>query len=257
MATASQVRSTSSSRWDDRTTVRPSADERLDHLAHLEHAGGIEPVHRLVQDHELWIPEETRCDAETLAHAHGVLRYLVLRSVEDADPLERGIDATLRRWLSGRRKDLEVLATGQMTMEPWLIDDRANPRQGLVAILRHGVAEERHRAGVSVRQSEEDPDKGGLSGTIGPEVSERTSTRHEQLHIVDGNVRTKPLGEAERLDRPTIARTSVPEDRSSGRRTLHRSIVRAAGRPCPNGFPRWQTRICVHRLRAPLNFKRP
>ena len=101
-------------------------------------------------------------DAETLAHAHGVLRYLVPCSVEDVEP-QRGVDAIPRRWLSGRGKDLEVLPTGQMAMEPWLINDRADPRKGLVTILRHGVAEEGHRAGVSVRQPEEDPDKGGLS----------------------------------------------------------------------------------------------
>ena len=206
---------------------------------------------------ELWVAEKAGSDAEALAHAHRVLRYLVVRTVEDPDPLERGVDATPRRWLSGRCQDLEVLSAGQMAVEPRLIDDRTHPRQRLVAMLRHRIAEQRHRAGISLRQTEEDPDQGGLSGTVGPEVAERTSTRHEQLDVVDGDVGTEPLGQPMGLDRPTIARTSVPEDRSSGRRTLHRSIVRAAGRPCPNGFPRWQTRICAHRLPAPLNFKRP
>ena len=168
-------------------------------------------------------------------------------------PAQRGVDTIPRRWLSSCCQDLEVLPTGEVAVEPRLIDDRADPRKSLVAILRHGVAEEGHRAGVSVRQPEEDPDKGGLSGTIRPETSERTSTRHAQFHIVDGNVRTKVLGKPVRLDRPSITRSPVPDDRRSSRRTQYCSIV-TAGRLCPNGFPRWQTCICGHRLCARLNF---
>ena len=108
--------------------------------------------------------------------------------MEDADPLERRLDAGPGRRLAGGGQDLEVLPTGQMTVEPGLVDDRADPRQSLVAMLRDRVAEERHRAGVCVSQSEQHPDEGGLSGTVGPEVSERTSTRHEELHAVDGDM---------------------------------------------------------------------
>ena len=80
MATASQVRSTSSRRWDESTTVRPSAtSEAQDHVAHVEHPGRVEAVHGLVEDEQLRIAEQAGGDAEALAHAHGVLGHFVVR----------------------------------------------------------------------------------------------------------------------------------------------------------------------------------
>jgi len=46
------------------------AHERQDHVAHLVHASRVEPVHRLVQDQELRVSEETSGDPEALSHAH-------------------------------------------------------------------------------------------------------------------------------------------------------------------------------------------
>ncbi len=58
--------------------------ERLDHVAHVEHPPRVEPVHRLVEDQQLRVAEEARGDAQPLAHAHGVLRHLVVGAVQDA-----------------------------------------------------------------------------------------------------------------------------------------------------------------------------
>ena len=134
MATASQVRSTSSSRCDDSTTVRPSATSDCDHVAHVEHPAGVEAVHRLVEDQQLRIPEEAGGDAQALAHAHGVLRHLVVGAVQDADTLERRLDAALGRRLARRRQDLQVLAAGQVAVEAGLVDDGADPGQRQVAV---------------------------------------------------------------------------------------------------------------------------
>ena len=120
--------------------------ERLDHVADVEHAGRVEPVHRLVEDQQLGIAEQARGDAQPLAHAHGVLRHLVVGAVQDADALERRLDAALGRRLTGRRQDLQVLATGQVAVEAGLVDDRADAGQRHVAVSGDTVAEQRHGA---------------------------------------------------------------------------------------------------------------
>ena len=76
---------------------------------------------------QLRIPEEAGRDAEALAHAHGVLRHLVVGPMEDADSLERRVDAALGGRLTCRREDLQVLATGQVAVEAGLVDDGPDP----------------------------------------------------------------------------------------------------------------------------------
>ena len=56
--------------------------EREDHVAHLVHAGRVEAVHRLVEDQQLGVAEQAGGHPEALAHAHRVLRHLVVGPVE-------------------------------------------------------------------------------------------------------------------------------------------------------------------------------
>ena len=44
-------------------------DECADQMPHLEDAGRVEAVHRLVEDQELWVGEQAARDPEPLAHA--------------------------------------------------------------------------------------------------------------------------------------------------------------------------------------------
>ena len=108
--------------------------EGEDHLAHVLHAGGVEPVHRLVEDQQLGVPDQAGGDSEALAHAHRVLGHLVVGAVEDADAFERRPDAVPRCRLARRGEDLEVLPPGQMAVEPGLVDDGPDPRQRHVAV---------------------------------------------------------------------------------------------------------------------------
>ena len=182
-------------------------DERLDHVAHVEHAAGVEAVHGLVEDEELGVTEQAGRDTQTLAHAHGVLRHLVVGPVQDADTLERRGDAGLGRRLTCRGEDLQVLPAGQVSVEAGFVDDGPHPGQRLVAMARDGMAEERHRAGVGVGQTEEDPDQGRLPGPIGPEIPEGAASRDQEFHAIDGDVLPEPLREPVRLDRPRAGAT--------------------------------------------------
>ena len=65
-------------------------------------------VHRLVEDQQLRVPEEAGGYTQPLAHAHGVLRHLVVGSMQDADALECRVDASLSRPLTRRGEDLQI-----------------------------------------------------------------------------------------------------------------------------------------------------
>ena len=54
-------------------------DQGPDHVADVEHPGRVEAVHGLIENQQLGVPEEAGGHAKALAHAHGVLRHLVVR----------------------------------------------------------------------------------------------------------------------------------------------------------------------------------
>jgi hypothetical protein len=112
----------------------PFGGQGLDHVAHVEHAGRIQTVHGLVEDEELGVAEQTGGDAETLAHAHGVLGHLVVGPVQDADSFERRLYAVLRRRLARGGQDLQVLAPGEMAVEAGFVDGGPDASQGAVAV---------------------------------------------------------------------------------------------------------------------------
>ena len=118
------------------------------------------------------------------------------------DPLERRLDTGAGGRLAGGSQDLEVLPPGEVAMEPGLVDDGPHPCQRPVAMLGDGVAEKRHRAGVGMGQTQQDPDEGRLSGAVRPEVAEGASPWDEKLDPVDGDVVLEPLRQPVGLDGP-------------------------------------------------------
>ena len=69
IAARSQVFSTSSSRCEDSSTVRPSPTSSRIRWRISRMPAGIEPVHRLVEDQQLGVGQQAARDAEALAHA--------------------------------------------------------------------------------------------------------------------------------------------------------------------------------------------
>ena len=130
------------------------ADERADQVAHLEDAGRIETVHRLVEDQQRRIGEQAAGDAEPLAHAERVGLHPVVGAVREPDSLERAVDAAVRGAVARRGDDPEVLAAGQVRVETRLLDDRADAGERLTALgrLRQSRAgSPRRRSPVSAR----------------------------------------------------------------------------------------------------------
>ncbi len=82
-----------------------------------------------------------------------------------------------------------------MAVEPRFVDNGADSRQCQIAMLGDRVSEQRHGAGIGVRQPQQHSDEGGLAGAVGTEVAERASSRDEELDIVHGHVLAEPLGQ--------------------------------------------------------------
>ena len=107
------------------------------------HPGRIEPVHRLVQDQQLWVAEQARGHPEALAHAHRVRGDLVAGPVGQADSGQRWHDPLVRIATPRRGQQAEVLPPGQVGMEARLVDDRSNSSQSPAPLGGHGEPEQR------------------------------------------------------------------------------------------------------------------
>ena len=171
------------------------------------HARRIEAVHRLVEDEQLGVAQKTGRDPEALAHSHGVLRHLDTAATQHAHAVERRVDAVSRGRLTSGRKDLQVLAAREMTMKSRFVDDCTDPSERHVAVLRHGVAEERHSAGVGLSQSEKYTNQRGLAGSVRTEIAKGTSSRDKEFDTVDGDVVAEAFGQSMGFNGPlTFAR---------------------------------------------------
>ena len=160
-------------------------DERAEQAAELEDAGGVEAVHRLVEDQQLRVGEQAARDAEALAHPHRVRLDAVVRAVGQADALERGVDARERLAAARRGDDAEVLASREVAVEARLLDDRADARERLGAPLGHRQPAQAHRAAVRAREAEQDSDERRLAGAVRAEVAERDAARDAEVDALD------------------------------------------------------------------------
>ena len=163
-------------------------------------AGGIEPVGRLVEDQELGVGEKTAGNAESLAHAQRVALHALVGALREADACERAVDPAMRFPLARCRDHDQVLATSQVPVEAGLLDDRADSRQCRRPLLWDRTAEQLHRAGRRVRETEQHPDQSGLPGAVRAQVAEGGSPRDAQVHICDRGAVAEALCETGSLD---------------------------------------------------------
>ena len=172
-------------------------DELADQVAELEDAGGIEAVDRLVEDQQLGVAEQAAGDAEALAHAERVAADLVVGPAAEADALERGVDAAVGALVARRGVDVQVLAAGEMAVEARLLDDRADARQRLRAVV---LAEQADRAAGGLREPEQQPDQRRLAGAVGAEEAEGAAARHLEVDVLEGGAVAEALPEALGVD---------------------------------------------------------
>ena len=172
-------------------------DQLADQVAELEDAGGVEAVDRLVEDQQLGVAEQAAGDAEALAHAERVGADLVVGPAAEADALERGVDAPVGALVARRGVHVQVLAAGEMAVEARLLDDRADARQRLRAVV---LAEQADRAAGGLREPEQQPDQRRLAGAVGAQEAEGAAARHLEVDVLEGGAIAEALPEALGVD---------------------------------------------------------
>ena len=154
--------------------------------------------------------------------------------MQEADSFERRLDAIA---CAGSRAAASICRFCLPLRWPWnrgsstMAPTRA---RALSRCFGNGVSKQGHRAAIGVGQSQEYPDECRLPSTVGPQITEGASPWDKKLHSVYGDGVPEALREPVRLDRPSIAQVSVPDDRRRGRQSLQRTIV-MSNRPCRNG----------------------
>jgi hypothetical protein len=208
------------------------ADQLPDEVAHLQDAGRVEPVHRLVQDQQRRVGQQAARHAEALAHAQRVALDAVIATRGEPDALQRAVDP--RRGVIAARggMDLHVLAAGQVRVKARLLDDRADASERRGTVTRQVAPEQPHATAGRLGQAEQQPDERGLAGAVGAQKAEGAAARHRQVDAVKRHPRAEPLTEADRLNRERIE--------VNGGSKWHATTVRARrsprlGRPAARG----------------------
>ncbi len=120
IATRSQTRSTSVSRWELRNTVVPRSRSAPMIVANVLAAHRIERRGRLVEDHEIGPAQQGDAQAEALLHALGERLDPVVGPLGQADELERTPRSPAAQSARGRRASSQWSAsTSRAVIQPW------------------------------------------------------------------------------------------------------------------------------------------
>ena len=216
IATASQVRSTSSSRCDDSITVRPSS-ARLTIIARISCIpAGSSPFigsSRISSSgspsrHEA-TPRRWRMPIEYLATLSSARSVRPTRSNDGAIRFA----ASPPRAAASRRRLSRPVRWGWNRGSSTIAPTRARAR---LLLGRDRDPEQRHRAAVGPGQAEQGADQRGLARAVRPEVTERVPARDPQFDVVDRDVGPEPLDQAVGLHRPPVGR-ALEGDAGAGR----------------------------------------
>ncbi len=176
------------------------ADKRADHLAKLKDAGGVETVGRLIEDQQLGVGEQAARNPQPLAHPLRVARDLLGGALGQPDAFDRAINAAEGLRPADRGQQPKVLATAEVVVEMRLLDDRADPRERVGAVLGNRETAQAHGARVRAGQAEQHPDRRRLAGAVVSEKAIGAAARDAQGHAVDGDPLAEALGELAGLD---------------------------------------------------------
>jgi hypothetical protein len=116
--------------------------------------------------------------------------------------------------------DVQVLAAGEVPMEPRFLDDRADARKRRGALARHLATEHAHAAGGRLGEAEQQADQRRLACAVRAEETEGDTARDGEIDAVQRRTRAEPLAEPDGLDSEVV-----------GGRGGHATTVRPRRRP--------------------------
>src|SRR5262249_55408177 len=158
-----------------------------DEVAHVAHAGRVEPGRRLVEQQEPRRAQEGSRDAEALAHAVRVAADAILRPVAQVDELEHLLDAPPRDGIVVVGEEPEVASPTQVRVEAWALDEARDAVQRPRAVDERVTPEESRRALGRADEAEQDPERGRLARAVRAEVAEDVAGPDDEIDVVDGD----------------------------------------------------------------------
>ena len=206
MATRSQRRSASSSRWVVRKTVTPRSRRPSIRSCTSRDATGIETGGRLVEEDDRRIAEQRACERDALAEPLREAAAEIVRPAGEVDRRQRLPDPGLRlRELVQPGEELEVLGHGETQVEAGVLGHHRDPLANLDAVCRV-ERQTRHagRAGGGGDQGGEHAHGGRLAGAVRAEEAEHLAGGDAEGDVIDRDAAPRTASSGAR--RPAPAR---------------------------------------------------
>ena len=165
---------------EDRAAFRRQA---LQEIADPVDAFRVEPVHGLVEEERLRVPEQRRGDAEPLPHAERELPRSLLRDLAQSDHVDQLVNPpALNAMCLGESKEVVVRRTPGMDRARF--EQRADLGEwcGVVAV---GLTVDRDGAGGRAVQAEDQAHGGRLPGAVRAEKARHDARLHRECEIRD------------------------------------------------------------------------
>ena len=168
---------------DDRHALL--AGQGDDELADLGHPGGVEPVGRLVQEHEGRVRQQRHGQSQALLHAHGVVLDLLVLLTDEVDGGQGVLDAVGGQPQVGGHHG-QVLLAGQARVVGGALDEGADGSRRQGVALADWASQDAHAARRRAGQSQQELHRGGLAGAVGAQEAVDAAGGHGQVQAVDG-----------------------------------------------------------------------
>ncbi len=161
------------------------AGEAADQLAHVAHAGRVEAGRGLVEDQQARAPQQRRGDPQPLAHPMRVATHLVLGTGSQLYDREHLVDARGCAVAVEPGQQLEVLASGQVRVEPRCLHEPGDALQRPRAHTQRVMPEQLHRALARHDQAERHAQRRRLARPVGPQEPVHVSRTDVQVDVID------------------------------------------------------------------------
>jgi hypothetical protein len=163
--------------------------QREDQGADIAPADGVEPRHRLVEDHEIGVLHQRLRHPQPLHHALRVAPHRQPPLGAEADAVEQGGGAAAgvaRTEAAQLAVVRQQFLAGEVVVEDGVLRQEADARAG--GHVGHRHAEQPRGAGGRRHQAHEELERGALAGTVRPQAPEHLACRDRQSEVVEGAI---------------------------------------------------------------------
>ncbi len=154
-------------------------------IAHLDDAGRVQAVGRLIQDQQLGIVQQGDGQPQALLHPQRIGVDPIPLPIGQADQAQDGVDARLVGHAEDRRHRAQIVAPRHVQMQRGGLDEGADARQELRPRALRLHAKELDAAAGGGDQAEHHADGGGLAGAVRPQKADDLAAADFEAELVD------------------------------------------------------------------------